>query len=534
MLGDLDYDSSFPPRYNIHQYWARKPWHVLQTLVEKFTEKGDTVLDPFMGSAVICSESIGLGRNFEGIDLNPLAVRLGEFYSNPPSLEIMIESIEGIETTLNKLESELYTTICDRCNQKTRIINSIWIDLEPQSKYVNCENCKNRGQFDYNDADRKLIQSLETRPMKWHPQDVKMPSDSDVESYSELFSHRNLIALSEIFHYISSKENNTNPAMILAFTSLLPRASKMVFINAHRRSKGNNPAGVWGEKRYWIPPEHIENNVVYYFRERLECLKNAIIDVKENCANKNDVNSRVSLGSATNLDFLSDETIDFCFTDPPYGDAVRYLDLSTIWNAWITPNDVQNDDEVIPRSNELDKYSQLLSSAINEIYRVLKYESHAAITFQSTKSSIWECLLDSIRSAGFALLDISVLRPSKQSHNQLEISGSANRDIVILVKKSSTPPKINFTNLEFNFKSDLIQLASKVCQKPHTPYELYELLILEYSKAFLNSEVEKFPSFSLTKLNKVLSEEEKFATVSRVEVDYKGVERNTICWGLVG
>jgi site-specific DNA-methyltransferase (adenine-specific) len=48
-----------------------KPLPLMRTLVEQFTDPGDVVLDPFMGSGttgVACKE---LGRSFIGIELNP-------------------------------------------------------------------------------------------------------------------------------------------------------------------------------------------------------------------------------------------------------------------------------------------------------------------------------------------------------------------------------------------------------------------------------------------------------------------------------
>ncbi len=53
------------------------------------------------------------------------------------------------------------------------------------------------------------------------------------------------------------------------FSSILVRTSKLIFVNNYRLNKGVNPAGVWGEKRFWVPGEYVENNVLYYFRERL-------------------------------------------------------------------------------------------------------------------------------------------------------------------------------------------------------------------------------------------------------------------------
>ncbi|MFB3896404.1 MAG: DNA methyltransferase, partial [bacterium] len=34
----------------MHKYWARKPHNVVSRYIEYYTNEGDTVLDPFMGS----------------------------------------------------------------------------------------------------------------------------------------------------------------------------------------------------------------------------------------------------------------------------------------------------------------------------------------------------------------------------------------------------------------------------------------------------------------------------------------------------
>jgi len=44
---------------------------------------------------------------------------------------------------------------------------------------------------------------------------------------------------------------------------------------------------------------------------------------------------KISTQPATDLSTIPSNSIDYCFTDPPYGGSVQYLDLSTIWNAWL-------------------------------------------------------------------------------------------------------------------------------------------------------------------------------------------------------
>jgi site-specific DNA-methyltransferase (adenine-specific) len=60
------------------QHPTQKPLPVMKELVEMFSKKGDTILDPFLGSgttAVACKE---LGRNFIGIEISKEYCKIAE------------------------------------------------------------------------------------------------------------------------------------------------------------------------------------------------------------------------------------------------------------------------------------------------------------------------------------------------------------------------------------------------------------------------------------------------------------------------
>jgi len=64
-----EYKEYFEPMTNRH--CCVKPVHLMSWLVRLVSKKGDTVLDPFMGSGttgVACKE---LNRNFIGIEISP-------------------------------------------------------------------------------------------------------------------------------------------------------------------------------------------------------------------------------------------------------------------------------------------------------------------------------------------------------------------------------------------------------------------------------------------------------------------------------
>ena len=41
-------------RYFMHKYWGKKPAEGISPLIDKYSEVGDTVIDPFSGYGVLC------------------------------------------------------------------------------------------------------------------------------------------------------------------------------------------------------------------------------------------------------------------------------------------------------------------------------------------------------------------------------------------------------------------------------------------------------------------------------------------------
>ena len=70
---------------------------------------------------------------------------------------------------------------------------------------------------------------------------------------------------------------------------------------------------------------------------------------------------------------LDDSSIDYIITDPPYGEAIQYYELSFIWNAWLD-TEYQPDEEVIINSKQnkkVEDYIDFMKQSVEECARVL-------------------------------------------------------------------------------------------------------------------------------------------------------------------
>src|SRR2546421_5015970 len=59
--------------YGVHPYFTRRPANVVRAYVERYSQPGDVVLDPFGGTGVTAIEAFLLGRHAIHNDLNPFA-----------------------------------------------------------------------------------------------------------------------------------------------------------------------------------------------------------------------------------------------------------------------------------------------------------------------------------------------------------------------------------------------------------------------------------------------------------------------------
>jgi DNA modification methylase len=98
LQGQLDFhgeDSGYAP-HNLHSFAAKFPPQLPRVFICGLTSPGDIVLDPMMGSGTTLVEALLEGRRAIGIDIDPLALRLG--YAKTRSA-----NLSNIQKTINKV-----------------------------------------------------------------------------------------------------------------------------------------------------------------------------------------------------------------------------------------------------------------------------------------------------------------------------------------------------------------------------------------------------------------------------------------------
>lgn len=399
-----------PAHYMMHKYWGRKPHNVVSEYIKNYTKEGDTVLDPFMGSGVTVIESAKLNRYAVGIDLNPLSI----FITKNTLSKIDINKFDKefhliLERNLEKF-SELYITNCPSCNSSSRMLNSVYEGNTMLKVKGSCNNC---GVFrkDTDDNDLKLINKSEKLFKKaLKDNEIVFPQDeilqyvkrSNKTHIDQLFTARALLILSNIRKDILSTQNKiVKEILMMCFSSMLPNVSKMI---PGDLETVNGKSG-WQISKLWAPKIHTEKNIFESFISRYKRVRKGKLET--NFLIKSD-QYKLYKKSSEFLKNIESNSIDYIFTDPPYGESIAYLGLSMFFNSWLDSS-VNYDKEIIYdpfRNKKYQDYSLRLDNVFKELYRVLKKGKHLSFTFHNRDLKIWQSVIDAVNNAGFEMQNI--------------------------------------------------------------------------------------------------------------------------------
>ncbi len=135
---------------------------------------------------------------------------------------------------------------------------------------------------------------------------------------------------------------------------------------------------------------------------------------------------------------LPDASIDYTFTDPPFGGNIPYAEVNLINEAWLGRFTDRADEAIISDSQGKTsvEYADMLTQALTEVNRILKPEGKATLVFHSASSEVWNALQAAYTNAGFGVECAGVLNKTQSSFKQTTTDGAVKGDPVLLLAKA--------------------------------------------------------------------------------------------------
>ncbi|MCL1947044.1 MAG: type I restriction enzyme HsdR N-terminal domain-containing protein [Chitinivibrionia bacterium] len=412
--------------FGVHGYFTRQTWNVVAEYIRNFSQKGDIVLDPFGGSGITAVEALMNGRKAINIDINPLAIFL----------------VNSLIAPINK--NELSTAFEE--------VKTEYIKKEPK-----------------NDDEVDNILSKYSLP-----KDLKLPKNSDVKSVHKLFSKKQLSQLALLKAIIKKQKNkNIQKTLMLMFSGTITRVNLTYHTSTSVKAKtgfGGNSAP-FSYYRYRKAPNPTSVDIMQCFELRYQKVLAAKEEIRHSVNENTADYAQIIKGTATDLSFLDNESVDYIYTDPPYGKKIPYLDLSVMWNAWLDL-EVSDDDyelEAIEggeHNKSKNEYNNLISKSIQEMYRVLKFDRWMSFVFAHKDPEFWHLIIETAQNCGFEYVGAVPQKNGQTSFKKRQnpftvLSG----ELIINFRKVRNPIAILKANLGMSIGEIVIQTIEGVIAK---------------------------------------------------------------------
>ncbi len=238
------------------------------------------------------------------------------------------------------------------------------------------------------------------------------------------FASRNLIAFARLWHECSKETGRLGHQLLFWLTSValgftkLNRYFESSYSQVNRYMKGV----------FYVAPFISEVRPGYALKGKIKRLSQL--------GYAQEGNTIISTSSSTQLT-IPNNSVDYIFTDPPFGRNIQYSELNFIWESWlgIRTNATQEAivDETIDKSRN--DYHALMQRCFQECYRILKPGRWITVEFHNAENAIWTIIQEALQIAGFVVADVRVLDKKQVTMQQWVGTNVVSKDLVISAYK---------------------------------------------------------------------------------------------------
>ncbi len=516
--------------YDAHTYHTKVPPEGIAKLIEYYTEPGQVVLDPFCGSGMAGVAAGNLGRKVLLSDLSPAATFIARHLNTPVDASAYLQAVRKVLDDAADLEAKLYHTPCRNCGTLTPMLYTVWSygvicpecdrefllwdvarDEKPsvrESKILSefpCPHCgahvKKRGmkrtcrypvQVGYKccvrglkeqtaelcEHDRKTLARIETDGVPkgfWYPRDrfpkginTRQPIAAGIERVDQAYTPRALHAMAWLWQRVQQwPDAEIAGKLLFTVTSLYQRVtvfSEFRFWGGSSNTANYNVPFISNEQNVFRTFARKANTISWYFQSAPR-VRRAV---------------EVRTASACDLRHVPGKSVDYVFTDPPFGGNINYSEMNFLWESWLRQHTDTRDEAIMNavQGKGADEYRALLTRAFRECRRVLKDESWMTVIFHNSSREVWVALQAAIGDAGFAVRGTQTFDKEHGTFKQFVSDNAVGYDLVLHCRKTE-----HIAALRANGNSAHIDIAEFVRERVTQNPERYCVHYLHVARA---------------------------------------------------
>ncbi|MPM27660.1 hypothetical protein SDC9_74173 [bioreactor metagenome] len=189
----------------------------------------------------------------------------------------------------------------------------------------------------------------------------------------------------------------------------------------------------------YIPSLQVETSILEQISDKIDSFKKAIIHLSKK------YNNLQYVGSASKT-LIKDNSIDYIFTDPPFGANIMYSELNLLPESWLKvfTNNKKEAIENKTQGKSLLEYQEIMTDCFKEYYRVLKPSKWMTVEFSNTSAAVWNGIQTGLQKAGFVIANVAALDKQQGSFKAVTTPTAVKQDLIISCYKPSVEFEINF------------------------------------------------------------------------------------------
>lgn len=488
------------PIYNAHSYHTKVPHKAIIPFIEHYTERGDIVFDGFCGTGMTGIGAQMAGRQAVLCDLSPAATFIAYNYNTPADPAAFQREARRIAKEVEAECGWMYETrhidgrkgriqytvwsdvfICPYCDEEI-IFWDAAVDLEARRilRTFSCPSCgaqvtkhdlspsverlydktlgyetelarrvmvlisytvgRSRYTKQPDKEDLELVSQIaESSIPYWYPS-YELPEGYNTEQprrshgithVHHFFAKREIWTLAALWDKIQRNESKRmRSALVMPFTTMVAYCSFMRRFRPDGRGGGPLPGTLY------VSSVCTPLNPFISYNRNAKTVQKAMVKL----ARLNSTDCRISSQSATDLSLIPDSTIDYMFTDPPFGSNLMYSELNFLWEAWLRVYTNNNPEAIINsvQGKSLEEYRDLMVCCFKEMHRVLKPGRWITVVFHNSKASVWNAIQEALARAGFLVAQVTVMDKKQRSFKQVTSPGAVKNDLIINAYKPRT------------------------------------------------------------------------------------------------